>query len=121
MHSQDIKDDSEESRDFAQIAINYYAYINEQRAVIDPQNLLIIKYDNTIKNPTAITQQIYRHFSFDLTKKFSAELDQYVSESKKYKSKHTYSLAQYGMNKTMINNQLGEVMDEFGFDRNLEA
>lgn len=121
VHSQDIKDDSEESRDFAQIAIKYYSYINEQRVVINPQNLLIIKYDNIIKNPTAIAQKIYKHFSFEITKKFSDELDQYVSESKKYKSKHTYSLAQYGMSKSMINDQLGAVMDEFGFDRNLEA
>ncbi len=46
---------------------------------------------------------------------------EYHLESKNYKSKHSYSLAQYGLTKEMINEELGELMKEFSFSTALEA
>lgn len=121
VHSKDIKDNSEECRAFAQVAINYYAYIHEQKSVINPNNLLIVPYTEVVENPAGMARSIYKHFNFELSEKFEYALSQYHLESKKYKSKHSYSLAQYGLSKAMIDSQLGDLMDEFEFDRTIEA
>lgn len=121
VHSRDVQDNSEECQAFGQIAINYYAYLFEQKSIINPNNLMIVKYDDVVKNPIGIAKEIYDYFGFKKSEAFKEELSHYHLESKKYKSKHTYSLEQYGLSKELINDQLGDLMDEFEFDRTIDA
>jgi omega-hydroxy-beta-dihydromenaquinone-9 sulfotransferase len=121
VHSKDIKDNSEECQTFANIAINYYKYIYDQKSIINKENLLVLSYDEIVKNPTAVALKIYDYFGFEISSSFEKALSEYHLESKKYKSKHTYSLAQYGLTKELINEELGELMEEFAFSTALEA
>jgi hypothetical protein len=121
VHSKDVADNSEESRAFGQIAINYYAYIYEQKAIINPKNLMIVSYTDVVSKPIETARNIYKYFDFEMSEKFDEALSHYHLESKKYKSKHTYSMAQYGVTKETINEQLGDLMDEFDFSRDIEA
>lgn len=121
VHSKDVVDNSEEARAFGQIAINYYAYLFEQKSIINPENLLIVSYNEVVKSPKETAYKIYEYFHFDLSEKFKSALKNYTLESENYKSKHHYSLNQYGMTKEEISAKLSELMDEFDLDKNLEA
>lgn len=121
VHSKEIKDNSEECREFAKIAISYYKYIYDQKSIINKENLLVLAYDDVVKKPIEVAKRIYAYFGFAINPDFEKALSEYHLESKKYKSKHTYSLAQYGLTKEMIDEELGELMDEFEFDRSIEA
>lgn len=121
VHSPDIKDNSEECRAFGQIAINYYAYIYEQKSKIKKDNLLVLLYDDIVKKPKETALKIYEYFGFEVSENFMNALNGYTTESKKYKSKHTYSLAQYGITKEDISVPLNDLMEEFGFDKNKEV
>jgi len=48
--------------------------------------------------------------------KFQEALNNYTLESRKYKSKHSYSLEQFGLEKEKISAQLKAVMTEFEFE-----
>lgn len=121
VHSKDVKDDSEESKAFGQIAISYYKYLSEEKSIINPKNLMIVSYDEVVKRPKEIAHKIYNYFGFEISDNFQEALNSYTLESKKYKSKHSYSLKQYGFTKADIDAQLGEVMEEFNFDKTIEA
>lgn len=121
VHSKDIPDNSIECQSFAQIAIDYYAYLFEQKILINPENLLIVSYNDVVKNPKAVAYKIYEYFHFTMSASFKEALNNYTLESKNYKSKHEYSLAQYGLKKEDIDLQLGELMESFSFDKNMEA
>jgi omega-hydroxy-beta-dihydromenaquinone-9 sulfotransferase len=121
VHSPEIKDDSEECRAFGNVAIGYYAYLFDQKDKIKKENLLILMYDDVVKKPKETTLKIYDYFGFEVSDNFMQALSSYTSESRKYKSKHSYSLAQYGIKKEDIYEPLKELMDEFGFDKNKEV
>ncbi|MCB9256396.1 MAG: sulfotransferase [Chitinophagales bacterium] len=117
VHSRDIANDSEECRAFGKIAINYYAYLHEQKSIINPKNLLIVRYDEVVKNPTLTANKIYEYFDFEMSDAFKNALKNYTLESKNYKSKHHYSLEQYGMTEEAIYTDLKDLMNAFEFGK----
>lgn len=121
VHSKEVVDNSEESRGFGQIAIDYYAYLFEQKDIIKKENLLILMYTDVVAKPKEVAHKIYEYFGFEMSPKFKEALNNYTLENRNYKSKHTYSLAQYGYTKEDISSQLSDLMEEFGLDKNLEA
>lgn len=121
VHSPEIKDDSNECRNFGKIAISYYAYLFDQKDKIKSDNLLILMYDEIVKTPKATALKIYDYFGFEVSENFMNALNGYTIESKKYKSKHSYSMAQYGIEKNDIYVPLKDLMDEFGFDKDKEV
>lgn len=121
VHSKDIPDDSEECRSFAQQAINYYAYLFEQREIINSENLMIVKYNDVVKTPKEVAKKIYDYFDFKMSSSFQNALNNYTLESRNYKSKHSYSLEQYGLTKEYISSELDALMTAFDFDKNIEA
>lgn len=121
VHSKDVLDNSEESRAFGQIAISYYKYLSDEKSIINPKNLMIVSYDEVVNQPKAIAHKIYEYFGFEISPKFQEALNSYTLESRNYKSNHSYSLAQYGFTKEDIDLQLGEVMEEFDFDKTIQA
>ena len=74
-----------------------------------------------VAKPKEVAHEIYEYFGFEMSPKFKEALNNYTLESRNYKSKHSYSLAQYGYTKEDISNQLKDLMREFEMDVNLEA
>lgn len=120
LHSRDIEENSEESRGFGQIMIDYYNYLYQQKGIIDQHNLLVLKYNDIITHPQEIGYKIYEYFGFSMSQNFKTALQSYTRKHRSYQSKHSYSLAQYGYTKEYIYSQLHELMDEFSLDKNLQ-
>ena len=121
VHSKDVEEDGAESQAFAQLAISYYNYLSQEKSIIDPKNLMIVSYEEVVKTPKEIANKIYKYFGFEVSLKFQEALKTYTLESRRYKSKHSYSLEQYGLSKEDIDVQLGDVMAEFAFDKTIDA
>lgn len=121
VHSPEIAEDSEESRDFGKIAIDYYAYLFEQKEVIDKKNLLPVAYTDVVAKPKESAYKIYEYFGFEMEESFKIALESYTLQSKKYKSKHSYSMAQYGITKEAIYQPLVALMEEFNLDKDMEV
>lgn len=117
LHSPDITENSIFHRTFAKLCIQYYAYFFAEQQKIDASKMISFTYDSFIENPTATVISIYRHFRLPLSQQFLEILEHNSKRSKAYKSKHSYSLAQYGLTKKDILIPLQELCDYYGFEQ----
>jgi len=110
-----VKENSAQSRELAALAIIYYQYFNEQKQNIRAANLITLKYDDLVENPYAAVIRIYQQFDFKMSAAVEELLQRESAISRSYKSKHHYSLEQYGLNKQEIYKELPFVFEEYGF------
>jgi len=104
-------------RAWAQLGIDFFKYSKEMRKSIPENQFLELKYDDLLADPQGVVKRIYSHFNWQPSEKFIERLSHEHARSKNYKSAHEYSLEQYGFTKQEIYSELGDIMDEFGFDK----
>ncbi|MGB1247604.1 MAG: hypothetical protein ACPG4Z_01870, partial [Chitinophagales bacterium] len=121
VHSPEIKDDSDECQGFGQIAIDYYAYLFEQKDKINKENFIVSRYSDLVASPKEQVLGLYDYFGLEASDDFKNALGQVGQKNKKYKSTHSYTLAQYGYEKEMISTQLDEFMTTYNFDKDKDV
>ncbi|MBK7147354.1 MAG: sulfotransferase [Bacteroidetes bacterium] len=102
---------------WAQYGIDFYKYAKELRSTIPAAQLAVVKYDDLLTDPQQTVQAIYEHFNWTPSAKFLERLSREQARNSHYKSAHEYSLEAFGLSKAQLNRELGDVMDEFGFER----
>lgn len=112
----DIKEHSEEYREWGELGIQYYKYFNEQKQNFKKENLITVAYTDLVAHPKETVIKIYEQLKLEITPEFLARLEIATSTAKKYKSTHSYSLETYGFNKAHIYEELHFIFDEFGFE-----
>lgn len=115
--SPDIPKNSPQYREWANLAIIYYRYFNEQKKHFKKENWVTLKYDDLIDDPFGSVLKIYDQFNLELTSAFEKKLGKESELSRNYKSKHTYSLEQFGLEKEHIYEALPFMYDEYGFEK----
>ena len=109
-----IPANAEQTHELAELAIIYYQYFNEQKQNIRPENQVTLKYEDLVSNPYACVMKIYQQFDFKMSAAMQEKLQKESTISKSYKSKHYYSLEQYGLDKKEIYKALPFVFNEYG-------
>ncbi len=117
LHSPDMPDTHPSKRAWAQLGIDFFKYSKEMRQSIPTGQFLELKYDDLLADPQGTVKRIYSHFQWMPSEKFLEQLSHEHARNKNYKSAHEYSLEQYGFTKQEIYLELGDIMDEFGFDK----
>jgi hypothetical protein len=102
---------------WSQLAIDFYKYSKEMRRTIPADRFIQLKYDDLLDNPQQTVLKIYEQFGWQPSAKFIERLEKEGKRNASYKSTHDYSLEQYGLSKIAIYNELGDIMDEFGFEK----
>ena len=95
---------------------HFYTYPLEQ---LDkrPESCRIIEiYDNLIRDPGAFVKTVYNRFGFILSEEYQQYLDCETDKSKKYQSKHSYSLDQYGLDNEQVVSDFKPIFERFGFE-----
>ncbi|HWB62454.1 MAG TPA: sulfotransferase, partial [Chitinophagales bacterium] len=117
LHSPDMPDDAPPKKAWAQLGIDFFKYTREMKATLPPNQFISVKYDDLLANPQGTVLSIYEHFNWQPSDKLRERLSHEHARSKKYKSAHEYSLEQYGFTKQQVYAELGDIMDEWGFER----
>jgi len=110
-----LPENGEEYRALGQIAIDFYNYFHKNKNKFKAKNFYVVPYKKLTTNPMQAVEAVYTHFEMDLSVAFKGRLEVHLNSPKKYKSRHTYSLEQYGFTKAEIEEKLGEVMQAYGF------
>ncbi len=105
------------NKSWAQLGIDFFKYSKEMRKSIPASQFIGLKYDDLLADPQGTVKKIYSHFNWSLSEKFLVKLSKEDARNKNYKSAHEYSLEQYGFTKQEIYAELGDIMDEFGFEK----
>lgn len=108
--------DSEQYRVWGDINIRYYQCMLEASRALTHEQLIIVRYEDLVRDPVATVHQIYEYFRMEKSPAFEKRLQAEEEIIRKYSSHHAYSLEDYGYKNEEIASKLREVFSEFGFD-----
>lgn len=112
-----IPDNDPAKKTWAQLGIDYFKYSQEMKRTLPPAQYIQVKYDDLLSDPQGTVLKIYEHFGWAPDQDFLDKLLKEQVRNGKYKSRHEYTLEQYGFTKQEVYAQLGPVMDALGFDK----
>ncbi len=100
----------------AEMIFDYYRHILEIKKILPAEQFLEIYYDDLVANPRLAVEQIYTHFKLPLDVMYCRFLAEASEQAGIYKSKHHYSLEEFGLNKQQVYTELKEVFDAYDFE-----
>lgn len=106
---------SPEFRTWGDMIIAFYRHFMNEIEHIDASKLYPCLYTELMSSPKALVLDIYKEFNFTVSPEFEQRLTQATNKAKKYKSKHHYSLEEYGYTKEEIYLPLKDVFERFDF------
>lgn len=115
-HSPELDYSAPQFRELAQMCFTYYRYVLSVREELGPDTMYFVKYRQLVRDPRSVVEEIYQWMGLELSETYRAKLDAFTQRQRKYKSKHAYSLEQFGMSRAWIREQIPEVFEAFGFD-----
>lgn len=116
-HSPEVPKDSPSKSVWARYGIDFFKYSKEMRQEIPASQFVAVTFDEMLAEPKNTVLKIYAHFGWEASEKFTQALSLEKKRSVSYHSTHEYSLEEFGLSKEYIYNELGDIMDEFGFDK----
>jgi hypothetical protein len=115
-HSPDIAKDGAVAKEYARLAVEWYKHLFEFRRQAGAQ-CYCIDYRDLVQNPRKTVEKVYEHFGWEMDDGMSARLDAATQRQREFKSKHEYTLEEFGLSKEWIQSELGEIMDAHGLER----
>lgn len=116
-HSPQLPKDSQVSRDYGLLAVRWFQHLFAFRKKVPPNQYYCIDFRDLTRDPVAVFERLYAHFGWTLTPAFRAQLEQATRRERDFKSKHEYTLEEFGMSKEWIQQELGEVLDHYNLPR----
>lgn len=112
----DIPKNSPEFRTWGLMIIAFYRHFMMEVEKYDEDTFYSCTYTDLMKRPKELVLDIYSHFGFEVDEAFNEKLTIATTKARKYRSKHSYSLEEYGYTKEEIYLPLKDVFDRFGFE-----
>ena len=116
-HSPEITSNGPVARDYAQLGIEWYRHLFAFRNRIDPARYYCIDYRDLVRNPRETIERLYAHFGWTVSPAFRERLEAATERQREFKSKHEYTLEQFGLTKEYVQAELGELLDFYGLER----
>lgn len=112
----DIPENSPEYRTWGDLSIAFYHHFFGISSELDMSKFFWVRYDDFVAQPRQTVLDIYSKFGWKVSDQMSGKLLEQTSKGRSYKSKHSYSLEQYGYDREEIYRQLKPVFKRFGFE-----
>ncbi len=116
-HSPDIAKDGPVAKAYARLAVEWYKHLFAFRQKVAPRQYYCIDYRDLVRNPRKTVENLYAHFDWPMDETCRARLEAATQRQREFKSKHEYTLEEFGLSKEWIQQELGEVMDAYGLER----
>lgn len=114
LHSPELEKTGPEHRALGQIAIDFYKYFEEVRPTLIQENLFVVPYTDLVKQPKKTVLSIYDHFKLPQSPDFLERLETETQKTRTYKSKHSYSLEEFGFTEEYLIEEIGPIMEKYG-------
>ena len=113
-HSPEIKRDGPVSRAYAKLAVEWFKHLFAFRQRVDPGNYYCVDYRDLVRDPRATIERLYQHFGWEVSEPFRRALTAATERQRDFKSKHEYTLEEFGLSQDWIEEELGEILDAYG-------
>ncbi len=94
---------------------HWYTYPLDQLDTRPADCQAVETYDRMMADPGGFVKALYARFGYNLSDSYRRLLRQETERAKNYKSKHVYSLEQYGLTGEKIVSDFAPVFERFGF------
>lgn len=119
VHSPELPMDSPVSRSYARLAVRWYQHLFRFRTKVDARQYYCIHYRELARDPHAALKKVYDHFGWSMSERFRARLASATQQQGDFKSKHRYTLEQFGLSRDWLDTELREVMDAYELERDM--
>lgn len=116
-HSPEIAKDGPMTREYARLAVEWYKHLFRFRQRVPASQCYCIDYRDLVQNPRKTIEKVYAHFGWHMNETCHARLDAATQRQREFKSKHEYTLEEFGLSKEWIQSELGELLDAHGLER----
>jgi len=116
-HSPEIERDGPVSKAYARQAVEWYKHLYAFRERVEPRQYYCIDYRELIRNPRETVEKLYEHFGWSMSEGYRTRLEAATERQREFKSKHEYTLEEFGLTKEWIQQELGEVMETYHLER----
>ena len=116
-HSPDIAKDGPVAKEYARLAVEWYKHLFEFRQHVNPAQCYCIDYRDLVLDPRKTVEKVYAHFGWEMDGALRARLQTATQKQREFKSKHEYTLEEFGLSKEWIQEELGELLDAHGLER----
>ena len=116
-HSPEITRDGPTSQAYARLAVEWYKHLFAFRNQVNPRQYYCIDYRDLVSNPSDVIHKLYAHFNWPVSDKYRACIETATKRQREFKSKHEYTLEEFGLTRHWIQQELGEVLDAYGLER----
>ena len=111
----DLPKKSREAFEYAELAAAWFRHLEAKDGQADRSRYLRIRYRDLVSNTADTVRSIYRHFHIPLSATASRQIALAARQSLEYKSKHKYSLREFGLSVDWLRHELGPMMRKNGF------
>lgn len=112
----EIDDASPQTRQLADIAIDYYHRMEAARERIGPDQLKTIRFQKLVGQTRQTVEEIYDWIDEPLDPSFAEALDAELARKADYSSSHHYSLDQFGLTRGEIYGRLKPIFERYDFE-----
>ncbi len=112
-----VKKNSDEARSVARMVFGFYRELLEIKRELPPERFMEVRYEDLVADPAAAIERIYERFSLPLSDEYREVIRAEAARARTYKSRHAYSLEEFGLTKDTVYEELQEVFEAYGFER----
>lgn len=112
VHSPDIPSDSDTTRGWVRLCVEYYRRFHEYRGRISRKNLMPIPFTEFVADPDETVKKIYNVLGLTLSEEYLARVREEAAR-RSVSAKGVNSLARYGVEPEWIHAELKEIYDEY--------
>jgi len=116
-HSPELAKDSPVSKSYARLAVRWFQHLFEFRNKVNPAQYYCIDYRDLTRDPKAALEKLYAHFGWTMSDAYRARLTAATQGQREFKSKHDYTLEEFGLSKEWIQEELGPLLDHYALPR----
>lgn len=107
--------DSPEFKALVKMGIGWYRQALSSRDLIPNKQFVVIRYEDLVSDLGGTVERLYRQLGMEMGDGFDAKLQACIAEHERYERPQSYTLADFGLTRQEVYNELRDVFAEFGY------
>lgn len=114
-HSPELGKVTDASREMIDMGYAYYRAGAGLVRDLPKERIHVVHYPELVEDPRAVVEGLYDWMELPMSDAYRTRLNEATRKQRRYRSKHEYSLEEFGVTKEDVRRELAEVFDLFDF------
>jgi len=106
-HSPTIAANSPATRALADMFLKHYRLLCDEGDKQPPESWVSVRFEALVADPVGTVSRIYDALGIPMTARFRERLEQAAADGRRFKSRHNYDLARFGLSEDDLRSALG--------------